>query len=174
MSESPLIQFYRGDGTDHAGRHLDEILAWPDTHLEAVHDYVQWLFPLAAPSRFNPDAPCLTPDDIGHFRVGGLCRKNFQRSFKRMLAFYGLEYDDTDSEDVYVDPTLLFEVRSRVWLTPNNHNYLRITRILNSAQLLGFRPYALGLFDFLHRHYREAGGRVGNEPYAYWRKAVGR
>ena len=137
MSESPLIHFYRGDGTDHAGRRLDEILGWPDTRLEAVHDYIQWLFPLHAPSRFNPQAPILTVEDAAVFRQPGPCRDNFLRALRRMLGFYGLECDDEDPQDVYVDPSLLFELRSRIWLTPGNHNYLRLSRILTSARLLG-------------------------------------
>ena len=48
-AESDLVKFYRGSGTDHAGRTLDEILTWDDAALESVHDYIQWLFP-------NPDA----------------------------------------------------------------------------------------------------------------------
>jgi hypothetical protein len=172
MSESPLIYFYRGDGTDHAGRRLDEILGWPDTHLEAVHDYIQWLFPLHAPSRFNPQAPILTADDVAVFRQPGPCQDNFLRAFRRMLGFYGLECDDEDPEDVYVDPSLLFELRSRIWLTPGNHNYLRLSRILTSTRLLGCQPYAQGLFHYLERLYRDAGGRIGQETHAYWRKAV--
>jgi hypothetical protein len=91
----------------------------------------------------------------------------------RLLRFYGLECDATDPDDVYVDPALIFEVRSRVWLSPGNHNYLRITRILRSTQHLGCSAYARGLFDCLHRLYLEAGGRIGEETYSHWRKAMG-
>ena len=62
-ADSPLVRFYRGDAPDARGRTLDDILAWDDEQLEAVHDYIQWLFPLDEPSRFNPDAPLLTPAD---------------------------------------------------------------------------------------------------------------
>src|SRR5262245_5587601 len=64
---SRLLDFYRGEGTDAEGRRLDDILAWRDGRLEAVHDFIQWLFPLPEPSRFNPDAPLLTPHDIAAF-----------------------------------------------------------------------------------------------------------
>jgi len=174
MSESPLIQFYRGDGTDHAGRRLDEILAWPNGRLEAVHDYIQWLFPLQAPSRFNPLAPILTLEDMTAFRQVGPCHNNFLRAFQRMLCFYGLKYDGEDPEDIYVESSLIFELRSRVWLTSGNHNYLRISRILTSATLLGFQPFTLGLFNYLDRLYRQAGGRIGSETYTHWRRAAGR
>lgn len=171
--DSPHITFYRDEGPDHAGSILAEILAWPDVRLETVHDYIQWLFPLVVPSQFNPHAPILTAHDVAVFRQDGPCRVNFQRAFTRQLAFYGLECDATDPQDVYVDPALIFEVRSRVWLTPGNHNYLRITRILRSSQLLGCSAYARGLFDCLRRLHRDAGGRIGMETYTHWRKAMG-
>lgn len=174
MSESPLLRFYRGEGTDHARRTLDEILAWPDTHLEVVHDYIQWLCPLNAPSQFNPHAPTLIATDMAAFHLAEPCRENFLRAFRRMLRFYGLECDDKDPEDIYVDPSLLFELRIKVWLSPGNHTLMRISRILKSASMLGFQPYALGFFDYLDRLYRQAGGRIGNEAYTHWRRAAGR
>lgn len=171
---SPLIRFYLGVGRDHAGRTLEEILAWPDDRLEAVHDYIQWLFPLATPSRFNPHTPILTADDTVMFRKEGTCHYNFLRAYDRMLKFYGLECDNADPEEIYVCPALTFEARKRVWLTPGNHNYLRITRILRSCQLLGCSAYASGLFDCLNQLYRNAGGLIGVETYSHWRVVMSR
>src|SRR5262245_840829 len=68
VAMSRLVDFYRGAGTDTGGRQLAEIWAWGDDDLEAVHDFIQWLFPLPEPSRFNPDAPRLTEADIATFR----------------------------------------------------------------------------------------------------------
>lgn len=42
---SRLVAFYRGLETDIEGRLLKDILAWPDDDLEAVHDFIQCLFP---------------------------------------------------------------------------------------------------------------------------------
>jgi hypothetical protein len=57
---SLLVDLYRGRAVDTEGRSLKDVLSWPDDELEVVHDFVQWLFPLPEPSRFNPDAPLLT------------------------------------------------------------------------------------------------------------------
>eukprot|EP00913_Durusdinium_trenchii_P025553 g23984.t1 len=41
-----LYRFLRGEDRDDVqGRTLDKILLWRDDQLEAVHDYVQWIFP---------------------------------------------------------------------------------------------------------------------------------
>ena len=47
---SRLLDFYRGLKADTEGRSLKEILAWDEDDLEAVHDFIQWLFPLPEPS----------------------------------------------------------------------------------------------------------------------------
>ena len=41
-----LISFYRGQEANNNHVTLQQILAWDDTLLESVHDYIQWLFPL--------------------------------------------------------------------------------------------------------------------------------
>jgi hypothetical protein len=78
-----LLNFYRGQGTDTEGRLLKDIWAWGDDDLEAVHDFIQWLFPLPEPSRFNPDAPRLTEHDITAFRSEDILRANLGQSFTR-------------------------------------------------------------------------------------------
>jgi hypothetical protein len=50
---SRLLAFYRGQAPDDAGRWLKDIWEWDDEQLETTHDFIQWLFPLPEPSRFN-------------------------------------------------------------------------------------------------------------------------
>ena len=88
---SKLIQFYRGEGRDAAGRTIEEIWAWDHRHLEMVHDYIQWLFPLPERSRFNPFAPLLTDADKATFRAEHDLRGRVIRSLNLMLEFLGLE-----------------------------------------------------------------------------------
>src|ERR1022692_1897101 len=87
---SRLVDFYRGVKTDIEGRHLNDILDWPDDDLEAVHDFIQWLFPLPEPSGFNPDAPLLTEADIAAFKSDPVLQANLMKSFERILTFLGL------------------------------------------------------------------------------------
>src|ERR1022692_954808 len=86
---SRLEAFYRGEGTGTEGRLLKDILAWPDDDLEAVHDFIQWLFPLPEPSQFNPDAPLLTEADIAAFKSDPVLQANLLKSFERILGFLG-------------------------------------------------------------------------------------
>jgi hypothetical protein len=54
---SRLTDFYRGAGSDSEGRSLADLWNLSDDEMEDIHDFIQWMFPLREPSRFNPDAP---------------------------------------------------------------------------------------------------------------------
>jgi len=168
-----LVSFYLGESPDGSGRMLDEIHTWGYHNLEDVHDYIQWLFPLAEKSSFNPDAPLLDVLQMEAFRTDERLKAKVIRSFKLMLSFYGLRCDETDQR-VTISTSGEFPQRKRIWLNNGNHNYLRITRILTSLRLLGLGQYAQALFDFLDRLYREESGRIGAVTYAYWKQAVGK
>ena len=87
---SQLLDFYRGEGTDAEGRSLHELWSWSNDELEQVHDFIQWMFPLREPSRFNPDAPLLTAADVAAFRSDAFLRSRLTKSFQRILVFLGL------------------------------------------------------------------------------------
>lgn len=165
---SRLLDFYRGQGTDSEGRSLEEILAWDDDNLEAVHDFIQWLFPLPEPSQYNPDAPLLSNADIAASRGDPLIRSNLLRSFGRTLSFLGFSL----GEDGKLVEAENFPARAReVWAAPN-HNWLRITRILRCLTLLGMEAQARALYERLDDFYRSGRYPIAASTFAYWTDAV--
>jgi hypothetical protein len=141
----PLIAFYLGTGLDGAGRTLAQVLRFNHRQLEIQHDYIQWLFPLATPSEFNPGAPLLTAAAARQFREDATLRSHVLAALGVMLTFYGLELDDGDPADISIDMADHFRERAASWLTPGNHNYLRLTRMLTSLRLLGCRDDSVAL-----------------------------
>jgi hypothetical protein len=140
-----LLAFYAGTGTDHKGRTVGQLVQKPDRWLEETHDYIQWLFPLYAPSQFNPHAPLLTDEVCAAFRDPLypdhlVLQANFQAAIRRMLAFYG--YSINLLSPTEVEGTGDWDEQSEHWLTPGNHNQMRITRMLRSMYLLGRAPLA--------------------------------
>ena len=155
---SPIQAFYAGTGTDDRGRSLADILAWDDGRLEAVHDYIQWLFPLPEASAFNPSAPLLTDADIAAFHDQPALQAGLGRSLARMRAFYGLPAG---------------RARQAQWVTAGNHNMLRISRILRSLHLLGLDDEAQALLRDLEALYKAgAGSIIGPVTLGYWRRAA--
>ncbi len=107
--------FLEGEGPDASGRTLFEVLAMDNAALERNHDYIQWLFPLREPSRAVADAPVLTDEECGAIRESVMAQCALAAATDRMDAFYRVTHD---------------------WLMPNDHNHLRITRIIRSLRLL--------------------------------------
>ena len=162
-----LIAFYPGTGKDAEGRRLEDIWRFSHDELEANHDYIQWLFPLTERSAFNPRAPILDATMIERFRSDDMLKENLERSLGVMLDFYGLEV----AGDRIVR-SAAFGERSRNWLTPFNHNFLRLTRILKSLRLLGLGGRAKQLFACLEEVYSGYSAVIGDPTMSFWRRAI--
>lgn len=132
-----LIPFYRGIGPDSEGRFLKELWDLDDAHKESCHDYIQWLFPNKVPSHFNSRASVLTDQSLEEMKKDPKILTNLKTSFLTMLKFYGLRYQ---AGIVSYAPN--FKERAAVWLTPYNHNFLRITRILMCLADFGLKEEA--------------------------------
>ena len=163
-----LVDFYRGEATDAEGRRLEEILSWDDDRLEAVHDFVQWLFPLTEPSQFNLDAPLLTGEDIAAFKADPVLQVHLHKSFERLLDFVGLAL--AEGEKVVEGPNFAARVPD-IWAVPN-HNWLRVTRILRSLTLLGLATLAQAFFGWLEATYESRKFPISEETFRYWSEAV--
>lgn len=164
--ESALIKFFRGDGTDHAGRTIEDILALDDFWLEHTHDYLQWIFPIPEPSQYNARVPVLTREDRAWFRTDRRLRAQQTRALDRMLAFYGLE---RRGDEIVALSDL--NMKTHIWLKPAGHNHLRITRIIRSLQYCSHPELALRLQSVVI----DLGKRVGEvreESIRYWLRAT--
>jgi hypothetical protein len=164
--ESALIKFFRGDGTDHAGRTIEDILALDDFWLEHTHDYLQWLFPIPEPSQYNAWVPVLTQEDIAWFRTDRYLGTQQVRALDRMLAFYGLERRGGE-----ILPLSDLNMKTHIWLKPAGHNHLRITRIIRSLQYCSQPELAHGLQSAVIE-LGESVGQVREQTIGYWRRAT--
>jgi hypothetical protein len=82
-------------------------------------------FPITEPSGFNAAAPILNRESMQEFRKRPELQQNLRVSFLRMMKFYGLEVDFAGEIKVTRAPN--FTARATIWLSPGNHNHLRIT-----------------------------------------------
>jgi hypothetical protein len=174
MATDRIVEFYSG-GQDDRGRTLDGILGWSDDDLEAVHDYIQWVFPTPARSAVNPSAPLVTGAASAAFRQRAELRARLTAALDRMLAFYGLSRHGAGPADVSIAPDpARFRARAPAWLHPGNHNHLRLTRIIQSLDALGLPAEARGLQRCLLEDVYDGPGseRVSRETYEFWVAAV--
>jgi Opioid growth factor receptor (OGFr) conserved region len=172
---SRIIGFYNGTHPDHRGRYLNEIQEWPDDQLETVHDYIQWLFPLPEPSAFNVAAPILTRESIQEFLARPDLQQNIRVSFQRLMSFYGFEV--RVGKHITVTRAPNFAAKATGWLSPGNHNHLRIARILRCLAVLGLEAEAAAFLECLAEIYEDEQNKplpaISDETMLYWRDAVG-
>lgn len=137
-----LINFLIGNGTNREGETYEDLLKLSPYKLEARHDFIQWIFPIDKRSQYNPDAPILTPLVLEATKGHRTVIKRLEKACSMMGRFYG------------------FGLKDPWWVTPNNHNFLRITRIITSCRLLGEKKLA-------HDFYNEAKKIVEQSPEKY-------
>jgi hypothetical protein len=167
-----IVDFYRGTGTDHRGRSLEGVWSFSFAELEAVHDFIQWLFPTAKPSAFNPWAPVLDERSIAELGAIPDLTARLHRSLDLMLAFYGLERSTAGNEPAIHDASTI-EERGPRWWGAGNHNHLRLTRIIDSLRLLGLGGDAAALERCLQALRREHTTGISEATARYWAAAAG-
>ncbi|KAI9856762.1 MAG: hypothetical protein M1813_008799 [Trichoglossum hirsutum] len=170
-----IIHFY--DPTvrakDYRGRTLDYILSWPDSQLEAYHDYIQILFPLPESSPFNDGAPVINRTTFEAFRSRPELRARLKESFLRILKFFGFELANvSDAKGFRVSPAPNFISASRRWFRPFDHNHLRITRVIRCLRVLGLEDEAVAFFRGLEALVDDHKRRLSRSSLTYWQRAA--
>ncbi len=147
----PLHAFLSGIGPDSRGRRAPEVLAFSDEQLESVHDYIQWLFPLPTRSAAQPDAPVLTDSETRAISNDAAAVDTLRRATERMLLFYG---------------------NTHWWLAWQDHNHLRITRIIRSLKLLVGTAAAQQFHRAILSMHASAGAPINPRSLQFWSEAV--
>jgi len=170
----PLLGFHRDQGPDDRGRTLRAILAQDDRWLEATHDFIQWLFPLAERSGANPGAPVLDPATVSAFVAEPGLRASVRASLQRMLRFYGLQLESgRPGDSITLAPGPNWAARRSNWFDRDTHNSLRLTRMIRSLAALGLADEARALQQGLLRLCdAEPGCGIGERTRGYWRRAL--
>ena len=125
-----IVDFICNGGPDNRGRTLEQMMEWSDDRLERCHDYIQWMFPLDEPSMFNPYAPILTCDEILELRQYGESILHSARMFLQFLIRGKSPHT------------------KQFWLVPNNHNHMRISRIIKCLKIIDFPACAESFHDW--------------------------
>ena len=118
------------------------------TKLEAMHSYIQWLFPISEKSPFNAHAQPLQRHEIATIASDAAAMANVRRSFDTMLDFFGMRL-------VVAEEALIVERHPERWteryanLNLMSHNYLRITRMCKFLGEVGLSSHVEAWIAFL-------------------------
>lgn len=165
----PLIAFYSGTGTDHRGRTLSGILSFSNAELETCHDYIQWLFPLLEPSPFNPEAPVLTDELIHAFKSSSALQAELHRVLLRMTQFFGVALRETPQGFELLLPQ---DIEHCHWMTADNHNHRRLSRMMASLKLLGLETHVAALWQGLQQLAVQHPEAFSASTITHWRLAA--
>ena len=158
-----FINFFQNEISNIDGLKYEDILKYNDEQLEDKHDYIQYLFPLPIKSKFNPKAPVIGQIFIDEAINNIKIRKNIIKAFLRMIDFYGFNY--------IVKPfDLVDRGEEKHWLTKNNHNYLRITRILKFLMLVKMEVLAYTFFEHLCNLVNT--GKIDENSFNIWKRVI--
>ena len=169
---SKITDFWLHNGKTQDGYALEDILNFSNQELERGHTYIQWIFPLDEPSRAQPRSPVLTDEDIETLRGDDTVALKMGMTLGVMGNFYGFTMASRDGETVFIrSPD--FESLADNWLTPRNHNFLRLTRMIKSLSLLGFGYYGRALQKFLLDLADEEENKniIGYTTRSFWEEA---
>ncbi|KAL9123443.1 MAG: hypothetical protein Q9187_000013 [Circinaria calcarea] len=175
IQQPPLVRFYDPSiaEADVRGRTLDSILAWSDEKLEAIHNYIQTLFPLPEKSEYA-SAPIIDKATFEAFRSRPELQARLRNAFVRVLRFYGFVLTDKHGQ-LDVVPGRNPSPAYKNWVRNFNHNHLRITRIIRSLRILGLEEEAKAFFAALTDVYEQQyPGRIGPRSMMYWKRAAER
>lgn len=145
--EQQLYAFLKGEGKDINGRTFESVMGFNNLKMEIIHNYIQSLFPTDEPSAYHKSV-VLTPELIETMKNDSVVLGNLQRAFNKMMDFYGFIPDDKGNIRL-VSPNLKKALKT--WLKPNNHNFLRITRILRCMHLFEMKEEENKLYRELKR-----------------------
>ncbi len=169
---SVITTFYMGDPVNYNGELIThkEILSYSFFDFEHSHNTIQWLFPTNKPSKYQPSSPLLQIEDVAAFCQRPRMVRNILNSFQFFLAKLGLATLLNDNNDLII----ISNFGSDELLREENHNWLRITRVLDCFITIN-QPTLVEAAEALYMYLvtkQNDGDYDFGKSLSYWNKAI--
>ena len=139
----------------------EEIVRFTDDEIERYHDFIQWIFPTSQPSRFNGEAPTIDEHFVSMFHGNQCVLQNYCKSCRRYLHYMDFDCNGDGNIRVYHGDRPFYRLPY--------HNFLRMTRMLQSLRETGHPQCSANLFaqmiDILHS---TPNHHIDDTTIAYW------
>lgn len=138
------LDFLAGDAPDHEGRTLADYLLFKPEDWEVQHDIIQWAFPTQTVSAYNPNAPVLPAS----FQYDVVHQQALLKLFTLYMDAINIKRSDANNgrnmvKFEYVKSALGYSLRR------DDHNFKRLSRIIECFKLFGLEAFADDLAEFL-------------------------
>lgn len=163
-----ISRFLSGESPDSFCRNIEQFYGYSHFWLEHDHKYIQVLFPIDEGTQFNRHAPLVSAADRALFANSETLRQHHLRALDFILGFWGLA-----RRGVQIYSPTPPNPASHPWLKRQNHNQLRMTRVIRSLSLLGNQQIAENLAQFVIETAKQFDS-VSEQTQHYWRSALTR
>lgn len=165
-SHDELLKFYRGEIANIFGFSIQDMQNFSMEVKEKEHKYIQWMWPISAPSGAQPGAkgPVINEEIGAKFQQDPIVVTNARNSLISMLTFYGLQIVGGT-----ISKAANFEEMEANWCPGGpDHNHPRLTRILESLHFFGLVNEAQALFNCLKSLWVEKPERFSDQTLKFW------
>jgi len=151
-----ILNFLKGGYPDTYSRTYEFMLNLSDNEIERSHTMIQWLFPLNEYSKHADTYPILTRQITELAKQDPIILNNIKTAKIRFEKFLGIG-EDSDIN------------KQRKWCRNNNHNLLRITRIIRCLRLFDLNEEATDFYNKVTKAANYFG--LNTTTLEYWNKA---
>lgn len=162
-----IHKFYSEQRPDNDGYFFSDILLFNKAQFEMNHHFMQWLFPIETFSLYNLTGPVLSKTEVKELKENPVITENMLQALEFVCDMYGLEIKEKNG--LQIIPKTNFD---GYWLTKNNHNHLRLTRIIKSLCYAGHDQYAKALCDCLLDIKEKYPDVISEKTVECWKKAI--
>jgi len=146
MDDKLVYDFFLGLPKDSAKLLIYDILDFDENQIEYNHNFIQWIFPTKEKSQVNDKAPQISEKFEKLFLNNETVQENFCKSCKMFLNFIGFDCSCNKGDNVITN----IKNKKKYYDLPS-HNFLRITRVLNSLRQIGNGSCSKKLFAELEK-----------------------
>ena len=170
VNERPVL---RQEGQGRKGDIMvtfDGIMRYSAEDLEAEHKFIQHIFPTTTISPHNRTAPILDKETVQALNMNSDVQIRQQKAFRMMLKFFKLKEENPGKSGYQIVPSCDYRKDKPKWLNQNDHNQLRLSRMVKSLYLLGNEKEAIAF----HHAINLLGNKYGVplSTMRYWDKCA--
>lgn len=158
-----VLQFLRGEQVPKCCHHIDAVANFSDYDMERYHDFIQWIFPTMEQSMAHPDAPTIDSHFAEELHQDSCALAGYCKGCRRYLRYMGLECEGNANITSNPDTRPFWELP--------HHNFLRITRALNSLRQTGHDACSKALYSQMMQDLKEEPRNfISRTTLLYWMK----
>lgn len=161
VDDQLLLRFFLNERDARIPYRHEEIVKFTDDEIERYHKFIQWIFPTSQSSRFNGEVPTIDEHFVAMLHGNQCALQNYCKSCRRYLHY--MDFDCNGDGNIYTHH------RGKPFYRLPSHNFLRITRMLQSLRETGHPQCSANLFAQMMDILRSTRNHpVSNTTITYW------